>query len=170
MKAPSPEIAIRKRVVGEFGVDLPETARILLDHVASSPRPRRSLGFTVDALPPTVNHMYAHKGGRRVLTRESLGFRDRVALAIGPQRLTWRPSGVVMALVFLGSPHWITKRHKLRDMDGDNRLKALFDAVEACTGVPDCTNWEFHCWKVARADVRTTVYLIELGDLIDYFP
>ncbi len=74
-----------------------------------------------------------------------------------------------MAMVFLQSPHWITQKHTMRDMDGDNRLKPLFDAIECCTGQRDNANWQHHCYKLASNIERTTVYLFDLGDLIEYY-
>lgn len=75
-----------------------------------------------------------------------------------------------MAMIFYQSPHWLTKRDTIRDMDGDNRVKALFDAIQETTNVRDCTNWEFHCYKVASGITRTTVYLFDLGDVIQFYP
>lgn len=170
-KPKTPLLKVRTRIVKEFGVDMPPTARALFALLSSAPRPLPSLSFAVPSLPPTVNHMYVQgaRGGRR-LSQETLDFRQLTAIAIGAQRFTWRPTGAVTALVFYLSPHWVTKRHELRDMDADNRLKPLFDAVQEATGVPDYTNWEIHCYKVASSVTRTVVYLLDLGDLIDVYP
>lgn len=162
------EIVIRTRVVQSFGVDFPETAQLLFGWALAGPRTREMLSFSANDLPPTVNHMYIHDRGKRILSAEARAFRELVALSLGGK--TWRPRGPVMAMVFFESPHWITKRHTLRDMDGDNRLKPLFDAIQAATGSNDSANWQIHAWKVASARTRTTVYLFALGDLIDWHP
>ncbi len=75
-----------------------------------------------------------------------------------------------MVLIFLQSPFWLTKKDTMRDMDGDNRVKALLDAVQEATGVRDYTNWEFHCYKAASSTIRTTAYFFDLGDVVQWFP
>lgn len=162
------ELVVRTRVVKTFGVEFPDTACVLFNWVLSHSRKLDTMSFSVPLLPPTVNHQYAHQGGRRILTDEARAFREIVAIAVAGR--PWVPRCPVMAMVFLESPHWITKRHTLRDMDCDNRLKPLFDAIQNGTRAPDCTNWEIHSWKVASAFTRTTVYLFALGDLIDWHP
>lgn len=77
--------------------------------------------------------------------------------------------GSAAALIFLETPHWITKKHTVAEMDADNRIKPTLDAVKNATGVPDETNWEVHVWKIASNQIRTTVYLFDTGDLVDYY-
>ena len=72
-------------------------------------------------------------------------------------------------MIFLESPHWITQKYTVREMDGDNRIKPTLDAIKNATGVPDETNWEYHVWKIASKQVRTTVFLFDLGDLVDFY-
>lgn len=117
-----------------------------------------------------MNNLYANVGKKRVLSSEGRQFKKIVAAAIGAKKATWKPKGAVMALIFYQSPYWVTKKDTMRDMDGDNRVKALFDAIQDCTGVPDFTNWEFHCYKAASGVTRTTAYLFDLGDVIPFFP
>lgn len=170
MAAKPPELTIRTRVGREFGVDMPPTACVLLGSLLGQARPLPAISFAVGALPPTINHMYTQVGHRRVLSVEAQTFRQLVTIGIGAKRFDWKPAGLVASLIFLASPHWITKKHTLRDMDGDNRIKPLFDAIQATTGVRDCTNWEFHCWKLASAKVQTIVYLFDLGDIVEWYP
>lgn len=166
----SEELQIRTRVVRSFGMDMPMTASILMSSLMSRSRHLPMLSFAVGALPPTINHMYTQVGHRRVLSVEAQNFRQLVTVAIGAKRFNWKPVGLVAPLIFMASPHWITKKHTLRDMDGDNRVKPLFDAIQATTGVRDCTNWEHHCWKLASAKIQTIVYLFDLGDIVEWYP
>lgn len=170
-KAPKPdEIKVRRRVRGAFPEDVPERAQALYDSLIESCKGRAKLSFSVPRIPPTVNHMYVHSFRKTILTDDARQFRDFVAVAIGSSRSAWKPTGAVAALIFLQSPHWVTKRGTIRDMDGDNRIKPIFDAVEAATGARDCATWEIHAFKVASGLVKTSVYLFDLGDLIDFFP
>lgn len=169
-RGPKPAIPVRVKVVSEFGRAFPPTAAALIGWFNSQPRPLQQMSFSVGALPPSVNHMYARTaGGGRTLSQETLNFRSHTAVAIGAQRFNWKPAGAVAALIFLESPHWVNKRHLITDMDGDNRVKSLFDAIQACTDVPDNTNWEHHVWKAFSRHTRTTVYLFDLGDLVEYY-
>lgn len=169
---PAGERQVRTRVMREFGADLPETARLLFDWAAgggSSGRQRPMLSLTTAVLPPSVNHMYVAVGNRRVLSVEAQDFRQLVLLGIGSQRFDWKPAGPVMAMVFLLSPLWLTKRHTIRDADADNRLKSFFDAVQVATDVPDNTNWQFHCWKIPSSRTATVAYLFDLGDVVEVY-
>lgn len=153
----------------EFGVDVPPTARLIFDWAfGEEQRGRNSLSFSVAELPPTLNHMYQQVGHRRVLADETRVFREMVAYAIGGRRRGWSPSQV-MALIFFESPYWLTKKNTMRDADGDNRVKPLFDAIQHCVDVPDYTNWEFHAYKLASSRVKTSVYLFDLGDIVDWY-
>lgn len=166
----APEVKIRRLVVREFGMDFPPTAQVLIDWAVSRGKHNSWLNFSVPELPPSVNKLYATIGTRRILSKDGVAFKRIVAAAIGSKKATWKPKGAVMVLIFLQSPFWITKKDMMRNMDGDNRVKALLDAIQECTGVPDYTNWEFHCYKAASSQVRTSAYLFDLGDVVQWFP
>ncbi len=161
-------ITIRKQVVREFGVDFPPTAVVLLEWALAQSKQNGHLSFSVPSIPPTVNHLYNTIGDRWIMSKEGKRFKQEVAASIGGMKAKWKPRGVVMVLIFLESPHWVTKKHTIRDMDGDNRIKALLDAVQAHTGYPDYTNWELHVYKVASLKLRTTTYLFDLGDVVNW--
>lgn len=161
-------IKIRKQIVREFGIDFPPTANVLLEWAIAQSRQNGLLSFSVADIPPTVNHLYNTIGDRWIMSKEGKRFKQAVAASIGGMKATWKPQGVVMVLIFLQSPHWVTKKNTIRDMDGDNRIKALLDAVQAHTGYPDYTNWELHVYKVASTKVRTTTYLFDLGDIVNW--
>lgn len=170
IRPPGDISAVRVKTMGHLGADFPETAKVIFNWALNETRKREYLSFSVPDLPPSVNHMYIQVGhARRVLSPEAQTFRELVTLAIGSQRHNWKPKGVVMAMVFLQSPLWINKKHQIRDMDGDNRLKSLLDAVQVTTGIPDNTNWEYHVWKVPSGQKRTTVFMFDLGDVVEFY-
>lgn len=169
MGSAAQEVQIRTRLMREFGADVPETARAIIDLAAARQWPK--LSFAVPALPPTMNHMYTQVSyEKRVLSGETVTFRQMVNLAIGHRRHDWKPKGQVLALTFLLSPYWITKKRTMRDADGDNRIKPLQDAIQLATGIPDFTTWEIHAWKITTTKrVQTAIYMFDLGDVVDVF-
>lgn len=162
-------LAVRVRTVQTLGLAFPPTAQLILNWAHAS-RPQTSiLSFAVPRLPPSVNHMYLPgRPGQRRLSPDALAFRREVLEAIGAGR-AWRPRGVVLAVIFYASPHWVTKRREIRVMDVDNRQKALFDAIGHATGVNDARVWEYHAYKVNAAEVQTSVYAVDLGDIVERF-
>lgn len=171
-RAPEPpreEIKVRITQVPPFGKRFPVTAQILLNAFLTQGRRRSFLSFSLNQLPPTVNHMYQHTRFGTRLTEEATSFRDMVALAVGHQRHTFKCGGTACVMIFLESPRWLTKKMTIREMDVDNRIKPVLDGIKNCTGVPDETNWEIHCWKVASRAERLTVYLFDLGDLVEFY-
>lgn len=123
----------------------------------------------MNLLPPTVNGMYTHTRFATRLSEETLIFRDMASIAIGSQKFHFKTGGIVAGMIFIESPHWITLKHTLREMDLDNRIKPLFDAVKHALGLADETNWEFHVYKVQSKNTRTTVHLFDLGDIVDFY-
>jgi Holliday junction resolvase RusA-like endonuclease len=152
-----------------FGEDVPDTARPIFDLAAARQWP--SLSFAVPALPPSTNRMHTQvTRERRVLSAETVTFRQMTALAIGHRRHDWKPVGQVAALVFLAQPYWLTKKLTIREVDCDNMLKPLFDAIQHAVDVPDETNWEVHAWKITTTKrVQTAVYLFDLGGVVDVY-
>lgn len=165
---PKQEIHVRTRSVGPLAENLPYTAQLLLNGLLKDGKSRSHLSFAVNCLPPTVNNMYTHTRFSTRLTPEAKSFRDLVALAIGHQRFLFKCKGTAIALIFLESPYWLTQKSTVREMDADNRVKPTLDGVKNATGVPDETNWEVHVWKCASKIERTTVYLFDLGDVVNY--
>lgn len=163
------EIKVRTKLMGEFGIDMPEEARALFDIAKNGAWP--CLSFAVPALSPTVNHQYVQVArDRRVLSPETVTYRQMVAIALAGRRDNWKPRGPVMAMTFFLQPYWLTRKLTMRDADGDNRLKALFDAIQLATGVPDYTNWNIHAFKVTTTNrVATVVYMYDKGDIVSVF-
>ena len=162
-------LAIRVRTVEALGFAFPPTAQLLLDWARSARPKSQILSFLVPYLPPSINHIYlpgATLGSRR-LSPEALHFREAVRLAIGDR--VWKPSGVLMAIVFYQSPHWITKRREVRKKDIDNVEKALHDAIGCATGVNDCRFWEYHPYKIIGPTVMTVCYVVDMGDIVEVY-
>jgi hypothetical protein len=66
------------------------------------------------------------------------------------------------AEIVLQSDRWLTDSGGLRRMDGDNREKQLWDAIEVATGLPDENIITVHRTK-ALGPEETRVRLLPLG-------
>lgn len=92
----------------------------------------------LDTLPPSVNHMYVTlRRGGKALSAEAQTFRQLVALA-----LRGTPQPPVAPLVLSA---WFTFPNK-RTGDGDNRIKALQDAIALTIGFNDKQIVEWHVY------------------------
>lgn len=161
-------LAIRVRTVPKLGFSFPPTAQLLLNWAHAYRPQSQILSLAVPALPPSVNHMYLPgRPGQRRLSPEAIAFRELVAEAISGR--PWKPFGALLGIIFYSSPHWVTKRRTIRPMDVDNRQKALLDAIGHGTGVNDCRFWEYHAYKIAAPEVQTSVYVVDLGDIVEYY-
>lgn len=130
---------------------------------------RSTLSFSVGMLPPSANSMHLHSRFNTRLTDESVLFRKLVNTAIGSQKFMFKTGGTVGGIIFLESPKWLTLEKKLKEMDVDNRPKALFDAVKHSLALADETNWEFHAYKILSKNIRTTVHLFDMGDMVEFY-
>lgn len=172
---------VRVKLIGEFGKSHPDVAKILLEYYTKlcTEKNLSKLFFQVDGLPISVNHMYDRVAYRKaggkglgVATKRSSeldDFRLQVRQALAFSRWDWKPTGPTAAILFFESPHWVTKERKVKAMDADNRVKPTFDAVEQATDTPDELYWHHHVFKVASKRSRTTVYLFDLGDVVEYY-
>jgi Holliday junction resolvase RusA-like endonuclease len=90
--------------------------------------------FKFDGIPPTVNHMYLHRGKRKILTPEAQVFRQRVFYAMGAElRNTFRPLLAACTIV-IHTPRWVTQKGTVACLDSDNRVKPMLDAIQEATG------------------------------------
>lgn len=84
--------------------------------------------FTVDGLPPGVNHQYAPIGvqGKKALTREAVA--QRMAFTLAARRTGFEPSlkGTYAVSVVFTMPGWS------QDIDGP--VKALLDSIFVAPG------------------------------------
>lgn len=158
---PSPKIRVRR-------VEMlpPLVMNLLVDLNCQSTLRGR---FEIEGLPITVNHMFFHRGNKRILSPEARTFREMVAWKLGALKSTWKPKGPVAIVILLFSPYWITKEHRVRVMDVDNRIKPLIDAVKEATSMPDELCWQVSAFKVASKHEKTVVHMFELGDVVDYY-
>ncbi len=171
MRPPKTLRKIRTKIAGQLGQTWPELAQIVLQYYISRSKERglSQLNFQVRDLPMSLNHMYGRSGKRTFLRPEAEEYRLLVLEALGTKRWAWKPSGVTAAVLLLESPKWITKRLEVREMDADNRVKPIFDAIEVATEVPDELHWQFHVFKIASKWTRTSVYLFDLGDVVEWY-
>lgn len=182
---------MRVQIAGQLGIVWPEEAQLLINHYNKkcSERELIQLRFRVGGLPKSLNHQYddglmfckpgtpgafQDKQGRwRVrgfrLKPEVLDWRMVLTEAMGEDRWRWKPTGVTAAILLFESPHWLTARRLVREEDADNKAKPAFDAVEQATQVPDELHWQFHVFKVLSKSKRTSIFLYDLGDIVQYF-
>lgn len=171
---------MRTKLVGELQKVMPFHAKQLIDVLTADCNMEglRHINFTMDGLPMSVNHMYdriGHKkanGQNGVITKlkpEVTQFRLELMEAMAEKRFSWRPTGIYVAIVLFESAHWLTQERKVSQMDADNRVKVLLDAIEIATDVPDELCWQVHLFKVASKRTRTTVFLFDQGEVVEYY-
>lgn len=159
-------------IAGELGKAWPEVTQLLLKYYLENAKNKNLLwmNFKAHDLPLSLNHMYGRtKKGKTYLRKELLDYRALVIEVMGNKRWQWKPTGVTAAIILMESPHWVTKTRHVREMDADNKVKPIFDAVENATQVPDELHWQFHVFKIQSKWKRTTVYLFDLGDIVEYY-
>lgn len=188
---------VRVKLAGEIGVVWPETVQLLMEHYDRNCADKGlvMLKFKVDGLPISLNHMYEKgegsayvkagtpgafqdKSGRwrkrgtgpsHRLRQEVIDWRIVVMEAMGELRWKWKPTGVTAAMLLFESPYWITGRRTIREMDADNKTKPALDAVQHATEVPDELHWQIHVFKLLSKRQRTTIFLYDLGDIVEHY-
>lgn len=173
---------VRTKFCGRLGEQWPELLQIILKHQIQRCTDHGLVWtkFQVHDLPKSVNHIYLkNKPYKDKLTGAKVvkyrldpaveSFRLLVMEAMGEDRWKWKPTGVTSAVVILESPTWITAKREVREMDVDNKLKVPLDAIQNATEIPDELHWHLHVFKVASKWSRTTVYLFDEGDVVEYY-
>jgi hypothetical protein len=123
------------------------------------------LHFTVDRLPKSLNHQYVIRGrGIRDLDPETKALRDSVRYKLA--NVSFKPVGLLSAVIVFGSPSWLTKANTVRDVDVDNKVKPLMDAFELATGIRDSRFWALHAFKTLAAVDVTRLSVYDLGDVV----
>lgn len=174
--AKDPLKKVRIRTVGKLGEYWPPAARVLLTYYEALRKDTNlpHTAFAVDALPMSLNHQYikgktwSGKTNFRLHPEQEV-FRQLVGYAMGPKKLEWLPTGPFAAVILFEMPHWIKQDYTVKEHDADNLVKPLLDAVQRCTGVRDELAWNLHAFKITSKRTRTSVYLYDLGDVVDYF-
>ncbi len=161
------ELRIRPRLVGNLIEHLPPSALAIINSL-NQDKQRPSLSFALSMLPPTVNHAYIHTRFNARLSEEYKFFKSVVSATVRVTNPAFKISGTACVMILLESPRWITKKHTIRAMDLDNRVKPMLDAIKESINSPDETNWELHVYKVASKKEQTTVAIFDLGDVINY--
>ncbi len=176
---------MRVKLAGQLGETYPEVMQLLLNYYNTNSENKGLLkmGFKCHDLPISLNHMYLRnrdfKGGqfkadgsqkKAYRLHPSIHeYRLLVMEALGQDRWKWKPTGVTAAIILLESPHWLTQRRQVKEEDADNKVKPIFDAVENATETPDELHWQFHVFKIFSKWRRTTVYLFDLGDVVEFY-
>jgi Holliday junction resolvase RusA-like endonuclease len=114
-------------------------------------------GFT--GLPPTMNHYWKFFRGRPVLSKDALPFQELVRYSM--QRANAIPKEMVpmSIMMIFRSNRWVSKKGLLREMDVDNRIKPLLDAIQKASAMPDQLFFELHAYKQPWETEETLVYL-----------
>lgn len=149
--------------------EVPDFCQAIVGHLMKSCNDsgRQWARFSLDSLPGSVNHMKPYRSHRLA---EWVGvFRQDVRNAMVKAGIDWKPTGVTAAVIAMSSSLWLTKEARVRKFDADNRIKPIFDAIEHATGQPDQNHWSFHVFKVPSKRERLTVYLFDLGTVVDYY-
>lgn len=174
MKKPGKKVRIK--TVAKLGDYWPPAARAVLAHYELRRRESNlpTTCFAVDSLPISLNNQYIKGrtwGGKTNfrLHPEQEVFRQLVAYAMGPKKLDWLPTGTVAAVILFETPEWIKQDYTVSTRDVDNLIKPLLDAVKVCSGMPDELAWQLHAFKLVSKRTRTSVYLFDLGDVVEYF-
>ena len=95
------------------------------------------LEFTVEGLPPSVNHQYTHTRFGTRLTDDVQAYRAKLGYLLKSSKDIWQklstmPVRPLAVEVELKSPAWFTKEGSIRRRDAANLEKAFFDAIESC--------------------------------------
>lgn len=182
---------MRVKIAGQLGVVWPELTQLIVDHLDKrcADMGLISLKFQIPGTPISLNHQYKEglafckpdtpgafqdKAGRwrvrnKKLRPEAEDWRTVVCETMGQDRWKWKPTGVTAAVLLFESPYWLTAKRTVREMDADNKLKPALDAVQNATQIPDQLHWKFYVEKVLSKRQRTTIFLYDLGDVVEYY-
>lgn len=161
------ELTVRLKRVGDLFNNLPETATAIVNHLLGT-RGVPAFSFAVGMLPPTVNHAYIHTRFNTRLSEEYLLFKKMVDHSVKLSRNNFKIRATAAVVILLESPRWVTKKSTIREMDADNRVKPMLDAMQESLEIPDETNWEIHVYKIASAKEQVTCFVFDLGEVVNY--
>lgn len=119
-----------------------------------------------DFLPKSVNHQYVKTRHHTFLDPRIREFRKMIKARTGSLKFTGK---LVSAILLYYSPKWITKEQRVRRMDLDNKVKAVFDALAHAIDLKDENVWEYHTYKMPSKQEKLVVYLFDMGDLVEYY-
>lgn len=129
---------------------------------------RKYISLNIPDFPKSANHMYLHTSRGIILKKEIAEFRNLVFYSVRSQKIDFKPSGVISAVILLEHPLWITKKRTIRDMDADNRIKPLFDALQYSLNFSDEIIWNHHVFKLASNKKNIEINLFDLGDIVEF--
>lgn len=103
------------------------------------------------------------------LKPEVIAWRTVLTEAMGDLRWKWTPKGVTAAVILYESPAWLNVRREVRENDLDNKVKPALDAIQHATETPDELFWQLHVFKALSKRNRTTIFLYDLGDIVEHY-
>ena len=182
---------MRVKIAGQVGDVLPDLARLITHHLdrRCDEQGLVRVKFQVDGIPISLNHSYDEgtafcregtpgafqdKNGRwraynKRLKPAVLNWRAVAAESIGQLSGKWQPTGATVAVLLFESPYWLTLKREVREKDVDNLIKPTLDAIQQASGIPDELHWQVHAFKLLSKRQRTTIFLYDLGTIVEYY-
>ena len=113
--------------------------------------------FKVPFLPPSENKMYwTDRNRKRHLTEAAKDFKTKVKLFM-PKFDIPEQTLISIKVELYGS--WFTKKGRIRIRDGQNMMKALYDAIAEKAGIDDSCLWN---WSGKKIDTEGEHMMIEI--------
>lgn len=113
-----------------------------------------SFSMLIDALPPTVNHVYpTGKHGKRFKSKAGKDFSWLVMFAARQRAVTAERVKITLTFTF----------DNKRKQDISNRIKVVEDALVECGIIPDDSNvWDLHVMKAYGEKPQTFIVVESL--------
>lgn len=174
-RLPNPQLRLNQHHGTGIFRGPPEAQLLLASYFkATNETGRAYIGFILNGIiPKSLNSQYRRLGRRK---GQRYGFdddikmlRDLTRYQISQSPKIFKPKGLLAAVVFLETPQWVTQERKPRQLDADNKVKPLMDAIEKATGIGDERYWAIHVFKVTSKRTATIVHLFDLGDVVDSY-
>lgn len=116
--------------------------------------------FKVPFLPPSENKMYwSDYNRKRHLTEDAKEFKSKFKLFMPAMDI---PENVLLSIKVELYGSWFTKKDKVRKRDGQNMMKALYDAISEKIGVDDSY---LFMWGGVKIDSEDEHMIIELNEI-----
>lgn len=125
--------------------------------------------FQADGTPTSMNYLWnITADGRGYKSKKTRGFEEAL-LASARQVFKRKVRGTCAIILAVESALWIKQDNTVRQMDIDNKLKSPIDAFKTEFASGDHQAWETLIFKVQSKRERTTVWVFEMGDIVDCY-
>lgn len=160
-------IKIRTRIVDSVR---PPIANLIINHYLDNSESNCS--FVIPDVVTSVNHIkkmgYNRKTGKPFpINKEEYNDFKALTYYSTIKQKGFKPKGITSCIIIFEMATWITKEHKIRVMDCDNRIKPTLDSIKHAIGVDDERYWHEHIFKAVGKKNRTHVWLFDLGDIVN---